>query len=148
MEGWRWLFLIEGIFTLVVGVWSWFTMAASPTQTKSWYRPHGWFTEREEVIMVNRILRDDPSKSDMHNRQAVDLKLLWKSITDFDLWPIYIIGLTFQIPTGPPDQYLTLILRSLGFDTFDTNLLSIPSQAVGAVTVRYAPSLLNSNGEC
>ena len=136
-EGWRWLFLIEGLFTLAVGVWSWFMMAASPTQTKSWYRPKGWFTEKEEKMMVNRILRDDPSKGDMHNRQAVDFKQLWKSICDFDIWPIYFLGLVFQIPVGPPDQYLTLTLRNLGFDTFDSNLLSIPSQAAGAVTVSY-----------
>ena len=132
--------MIEGLFTLAVGVWSWFMMAPGPTQTKSWYRPKGWFTEQEEKIMVNRILRDDPSKGDMHNRQAVDFKLLWKSITDFDLWPIYILGLVFQIPVGPPDQYQTLILRNLGFNTFDTNLLSIPSQAIGAVTVSYSIS--------
>ncbi|KAI2605940.1 MFS general substrate transporter [Hypoxylon fragiforme] len=134
-EGWRWLFLIEGVFTLSVGIWSWFMMAPSPTQTKAWYRPKGWFNEREETIMVNRILRDDPSKGDMHNRQAVDLKMLWKSITDYDLWPIYISGLLFGIPVGPPDQYLTLILRSLGFDTFDSNVLSIPSQVIGVITM-------------
>ncbi|KAF2036264.1 MFS general substrate transporter [Setomelanomma holmii] len=103
-EGWRGLFLIEGILTLVIGVWSIFMMAPSPTQTKSWWRPKGWFTEREEKRMVNRILRDDPSKGDMHNRQAITLKLLWKSICDFDLWPIYAIGLTFGIPAGSPDQ--------------------------------------------
>ncbi|KIW85831.1 hypothetical protein Z517_01223 [Fonsecaea pedrosoi CBS 271.37] len=134
-EGWRWLFLIEGLFTLVVGIWSWFMMAASPTQTKSWYRPKGWFSEREEVIMVNRILRDDPSKGDMHNRQAVDFKLLWKSLKDYDLWPIYLIGLIFNIPAGPPDQYLTLTLRNLGFGTMDSNLLTIPTQFIGAVTM-------------
>lgn len=134
-EGWRWLFLIEGLLTLVIGVWSWFMMAPSPTQTKAWYRPKGWFTEREEVILVNRILRDDPSKGDMHNRQAITFKLLWKSITDYDLWPIYIIGLTFGMPGGPPDQYLTLNLKRLGFDTFDSNLLSIPNNVIGAFTV-------------
>ncbi|OAL51161.1 MFS general substrate transporter [Pyrenochaeta sp. DS3sAY3a] len=127
-EGWRWLFLLEGILTLIIGIWSIFMMAPSPTQTKSWWRPKGWFTEREEKIMVNRILRDDPSKGDMHNRQAITLKLLWKSICDFDLWPIYAIGFTFGIPAGPPDQYLTLTLRQLGFDTFNSNLLSIPAQ--------------------
>jgi hypothetical protein len=133
--GWRWLFLIEGLLTLVIGVWSWFTMAPSPTQTKAWFRPKGWFTEREEKILVNRILRDDPSKGDMHNRQAITFKLLWKSITDYDLWPLYLVGLTFLMPAGPPDQYLTLILRNLGFDTFDTNLLSIPNNVIGAFTV-------------
>jgi sugar phosphate permease len=61
-EGWRWLFLIEGLFTLAFGIWSIFMMAPSPTQTKAWYRPKGWFTDREEEIMVNRVLRDDPSK--------------------------------------------------------------------------------------
>ncbi|KAI2625784.1 MFS general substrate transporter [Hypoxylon sp. NC1633] len=134
-EGWRWLFLIEGVFTFSVGVWSWFMMAPSPTQTRAWYRPKGWFNEREEIIMVNRILRDDPSKGDMHNRQAVDLKKLWKSICDYDMWPIYIVGLVFGIPTGPPDQYLTLTLRDLGFDTFNSNILSIPSSALGIVTM-------------
>ncbi|KAI0006271.1 MFS general substrate transporter [Xylariaceae sp. FL0662B] len=134
-EGWRWLFLLEGLFTLSAGIWSWFMMAPSPTQTRSWYRPKGWFNDREEVIMVNRILRDDPSKGDMHNRQAVDFKLLWKSLCDYDLWPIYIIGLTFGIPIGPPDQYLTLTLRSLGFDTFNSNLLTIPTQAFGIITM-------------
>ncbi|OTA96466.1 hypothetical protein M434DRAFT_19699 [Hypoxylon sp. CO27-5] len=134
-EGWRWLFLIEGLFTLTVGLWSWFMMAPSPTQTRSWYRPKGWFNEREEVIMVNRILRDDPSKGDMHNRQAVDFKRLWKSLCDFDLWPIYIAGLVFALPVGPPAQYLTLTLRGLGFDTFNSNLLTIPSVALGTITM-------------
>ncbi|KAI2465418.1 MFS general substrate transporter [Annulohypoxylon bovei var. microspora] len=140
-EGWRWLFLIEGVFTLTVGVWSWFVMVPSPTQSRSWYRPKGLFDEREEIIMVNRILRDDPSKGDMHNRQAVDMKGLWKSLWDFDIWPIYITGFIYKLPAGPPDQYLTLILRDLGFDTLKSNLLTIPSRFVSIFTLLLLPYL-------
>lgn len=43
-------------------------------------------------------------------------------------------------PTGPPDQYLTLTLRRLGFDTFDSNLLSIPAQVLTTINVRPHPS--------
>ena len=70
LAGWRWLFAFEGMLTGVIGIVSWFYLPPSPTQTKSWFRgKDGWFNEREEKIMVNRILRDDPSKGDMHNRQ-------------------------------------------------------------------------------
>lgn len=44
-------------------------MPAGPCQSRSWFRgKDGWFTEHEELIMVNRLLRDDPSKGDMNNR--------------------------------------------------------------------------------
>ncbi|KAK5661169.1 hypothetical protein OQA88_11060 [Cercophora sp. LCS_1] len=87
-EGWRWLFALEGILTVLIGVASWFYLPPSPTQTASKFRgKDGWFSEREEVIMVNRILRDDPSKGDMHNRQGLSLKLFRDALTDWDLFP-------------------------------------------------------------
>jgi len=62
-------FLLEAIGTFIVGLFSWVLMPPGPCQTKSWFRgKDGWFNEREEYIMVNRLLRDDPSKGDMNNR--------------------------------------------------------------------------------
>ncbi|KAF7348512.1 hypothetical protein MVEN_01368700 [Mycena venus] len=119
--GWRWLFLIEGLITLLIGLATFFRMPPSPTQTKTWFRPNGWFTEREE--------------GDMHNREGLTLKRLWTAVCDYDLWPLYIIGLLFGIPSGPPGTYLTLSLRNLGFSTFQTNLLTIPSTVVGVITM-------------
>ncbi|KAJ5166991.1 uncharacterized protein N7482_005772 [Penicillium canariense] len=126
-EGWRWLFLIEGLITLSIGLASFFMMPASVVQTKTWFRPNGWFTDREVAIVANRVLRDDPSKGDMHNRQAVTPQRLWNAIKDYHMWPIYLIGVVAYIPQSPPTSYITLTLRSLGFNKFNTNLLTIPA---------------------
>ncbi|KAF2825787.1 MFS general substrate transporter [Ophiobolus disseminans] len=132
--GWQYLFLIEGSITFVIGIFSYGLMPPGACQTKHWFRgKNGWFNEHEEKILVNRILRDDPSKGDMNNRQAVGLVQLWKVVTDWEQWPLYLIGLTCYIPPAPPTTYLSYILRRLGFSVFQANLLAIPSQFLYAI---------------
>lgn len=134
--GWQWLFALEGSWTALIGLISWFYMPPSPTQTASWFRgKKGWFTEREEIVLVTRVVRDDPSKGDMHNRQAITIRKFWLTLMDYDMWPLYIIGPTWLIPFTPPTAYLTLTLRSLGFNTFQTNLLTIPSSVIFIIQV-------------
>ncbi|EKM48229.1 uncharacterized protein PHACADRAFT_109252, partial [Phanerochaete carnosa HHB-10118-sp] len=145
--GWRYLFLIEGGLTLLVGLCSFFMMPPGPTQTKAWYRPKGWFSEKEEVIIVNRVLRDDPTKSDMHNRQGLNVKMILSVLTDWRLWPLYILGLLHMVPVTPPQTYLTLSLRNLGFNTTQSNLLSVPSTVLGGLMLLlacYFSELVNS----
>lgn len=136
--------------------------------------------------MVNRVIRDDPSKGKMHNRQAlswrqftaclsdvsvfdsccrVGFKLTHYSLLQFDNWPLYLIGLSSYQPFAPPASYLTLTLRSesffrpprrrcfhhdsdtspshsgLGFNTFHTNLLVIPSSVFWIINVSSFLSL-------
>ncbi|GCF01601.1 hypothetical protein ZYGM_000600 [Zygosaccharomyces mellis] len=126
LEGWKWLFLIEGAITFLIGMAAFYLMVPSAVQTKNWMHPKGWFTGREEKIVVNRVLRDDPSKGDMHNRQTLTPKMIWKALTDYDLWPIYAIGLLLYIPNDTIQSYLTLNLKQLHFSRFDVQLLTIP----------------------
>ncbi|KAI0916391.1 hypothetical protein AcV5_003347, partial [Taiwanofungus camphoratus] len=133
--GWRYLFLIEGIVTLAIGIIALFYLPPSPTQTASVFRgKDGWFTAREETILVTRVLRDDPTKSDMHNRQIITWPKFWRSLTDYDMTPLYILGLMVFITLSTVKNYFTLTLKGLGFSTFDTNLLTIPANFVGIFT--------------
>jgi predicted MFS family arabinose efflux permease len=51
--GWFWLFLLEGLLTVLIALVSFFYLPSSPVGTKGVLFRKGWYTEREEVIMVN-----------------------------------------------------------------------------------------------
>lgn len=105
-------FLIEGLMSIVVGLLSFFLMPASITETHQIARGRatwlhgktGWFTEREEKILVNRILRDDPSKGNMHNRQHVGIRGVWRAVKDYDLWPLYLVSTVLHFPNLLADK--------------------------------------------
>lgn len=77
--------------------------------------------------MANRILRDDPGKGDMHNRQALSWEAVKAALSDYHLWPMYLLGLSWNLPQNPMQNYITLNLTGIGFGTFETNLLTIPA---------------------
>ena len=102
---------------------------------------------REEAIIVNRVIRDDPSKGGMHNREPLTMGHVWKSLCDYDLWPLYLLGLTNNIPFSTPKIYQTLSLKGLGFTTFETNLLVIPSQLLHVVNMLALTYLSEAIGQ-
>lgn len=112
---------------------------------RAFRRPDGsnkWWTAEEEKTLVNRILRDDPTKGDMNNRTAVTLKGLWQIITNYDLWPIFIVGIFAWIPFQPTANYLSLMLRDMGYSVFESNMLAIPGYALFAINVRHQINLI------
>ncbi|KAL1850945.1 hypothetical protein Plec18170_006782 [Paecilomyces lecythidis] len=130
-SGWFWLFLIEGLLTFVIGFISFLYLPSSPTNTKSFLCRRPWYTERQEVIM--RLLRDDASKGLTHIHERVTMKDVTSTLGDTSLWGLYFIGVIAYIPQSPVQSYLSLTLKRLGFTTFKSNMLSIPSAALQIV---------------
>jgi hypothetical protein len=91
--GWFWLFLLEGLFTVLVGGLSYLYLPAAPTSTKNVLWPKGWYSEREEMIMVNRILRDDPAKGLTALKEPANFKDIRAAWSDRSMWGLYFIGL-------------------------------------------------------
>lgn len=133
--GWFWLFLVEGLLTVMLGIISFLYLPRSPTSTKSVLCPRPWYTEREEIIMTNRILRDDPAKG----LTAIEEPATWKDVknawSDKSLWGLYFVGLVAYLPATPVQAYLTLTLKRIGFTTFASNMLTAPSAVLQIVTM-------------
>lgn len=133
--GWFWLFLLEGLLTFVLGIISFFYLPQSPVHTKSVLCPKTWYTEREEFIMVNRVLRDDPAKGLTAIKEPATIQDIKNAWSDRSMWGLYFMGLVAYIPATPVQGYLSLTLRRLGFSTFDSNMLSIPSAVLQIITM-------------
>ncbi|KAK4121009.1 MFS general substrate transporter, partial [Parathielavia appendiculata] len=133
--GWFWLFLLEGLLTVVIALVSFLYLPAAPTESKTLLWRKGWYTEREEVIMVNRILRDDPAKGLTALKEPATFKDIREAWKDPSMWGLYFIGLVAYIPATPVQAYLTLTLKRIGFSTFNSNMLTVPSAALQIITM-------------
>ncbi|KAF2024942.1 MFS general substrate transporter [Setomelanomma holmii] len=84
----------------------------------------GWYTKREEVIMVLTALKEPATFKD--SREA------W---SDSSMWDLYFIGLIAYIPASPVQGYLTLTLKRLDSTTFNSNMLTVPSAVLQIITM-------------
>ncbi|GHJ89331.1 hypothetical protein NliqN6_5733 [Naganishia liquefaciens] len=132
--GWFWLFTIEGLLTCVVAIFSYLWLPVSPVDTKTFIVRKGWFSEREEIIAVNRILRDDPAKGLSSVKNAIKWKDIKEAWTDPALWGLVFIGLIAYIPQNPVQAYLNLSLKRMGYTTFQSNMLGIPSAVLQIIS--------------
>ncbi|KAI8642522.1 major facilitator superfamily domain-containing protein, partial [Parasitella parasitica] len=132
LEGWKWLFIIDGIATHFVGLIAFFYLPESPAHTKGGLRgPYGWLTKRQVRIATLRIVRDDISKKDQN--KLVTRTDIRQAITDINIWVHLLITFLGNMPATPINSYLPSIIKDAGFSTTTANLLSAPSHIIGLV---------------
>ncbi|KAF2150987.1 MFS general substrate transporter [Myriangium duriaei CBS 260.36] len=144
--GWFWLFLIEGSVTFTVGILSYLYLPRSPTQTRSAIHPDSWYSKKEEYIMVNHVLRDDPTKGQVATATMPTYRDVLKTWSDKKLWIFYLVGMLGVMSYLPVKQYLSLTLRRLGFTTFQSNMLAVPCavlQMIMVITVSWSSQKFN-----
>ncbi|KAF9074341.1 MFS general substrate transporter [Rhodocollybia butyracea] len=134
LEGWKWLFLIDGIITVVISILTWFYLPRNSTLTKGGIRGwKPWFSEKEVRIAVTRIVRDDPSKRDYESRvQWSDVK---DAATDIGLWGHLIITTIGLTPTTPLSIYLPSVIKSFDFSVYVANALTAPPYVLQCCTM-------------
>ncbi|KAG0051650.1 hypothetical protein BGZ83_003480 [Gryganskiella cystojenkinii] len=147
LAGWKWLFLIEGLATSVIGILSFFILPEGPTNTPGFLRFRGYLTERQELIAVTRLIRDDPSKADP-SKKVVPKADVWRAVSSPKVWPNILIGFFGLLPSTPIGGFAPLILKMLGFDALKSNLMTIPGYAMSFVVMSIVSYSSDKHNEC
>ncbi|KAJ4264354.1 hypothetical protein NW762_005551 [Fusarium torreyae] len=114
LTGWQWLFILEGLFTVVVGITF---IVMFPNQVSNPVSLVGirYFNEKEAEILAQRVLRDDPSKAIM--RRHINRQELIAALTNWRLLPH--IGLTITgLATASAFAYWILLFFILFWGWF------------------------------
>ncbi|GAA5039893.1 MFS family permease [Thermocatellispora tengchongensis] len=104
LHGWQWMFLVEGLVTVLVGALVWFALPARPADAR-------WLTQEEAAVLTERAVNQGaPAQSRTHGR----LRLAFGHPTVLLLAGIYFInqvigaGVGFNFPA---------LLQSLGLES-------------------------------
>jgi sugar phosphate permease len=93
LEGWRWIFIIEGLATLVVGVTTFWLLPNSPETA-------AFLTQQERQFLVDRLRSDTGTQSGHVNLKD---KYHWPTIRGVLLdWKIWAAIVVYWVRLLPP----------------------------------------------
>ncbi|KAH7176985.1 major facilitator superfamily domain-containing protein [Dactylonectria macrodidyma] len=124
MSGWRWIMIIEGIPSVLLGVVTWFLLPNGPETAY-------FLTEDEKKLMVVRFRR---YYGDTESAQQFSRKDMMSAFTDWKVYMFCIAQFGVDTMLYGFSTFLPTIIRGLGtWTTAEVQLLTIPCYALGAV---------------
>jgi hypothetical protein len=83
-NGWRWIFIIEGLATIVVSVIGFFTIADWPEEAR-------FLSEDEKALIASRIAADNAHGT--ARMDTLDRPALKRIFSDWKIWCGYVLSL-------------------------------------------------------
>lgn len=121
--GWSWIFIIEGLATIVVGIASFWMVYDFPDEAK--------FLSDADRKRVLRRLAEDQQASAEH--EQFKMSYFWASLKD---WKTYTGAVIYMGADGclyAFSLFVPTIIAQLGYDSLEAQLMSVPPYAAAAV---------------
>ncbi|KIJ16563.1 hypothetical protein PAXINDRAFT_75726 [Paxillus involutus ATCC 200175] len=135
LEGWSWIFIIEGLGTVVVGFIAFFVMVDYPSTAK-------FLTAEERAFVIQRqrmskvpflgslmenvcVVREGAKDEGHHVSRQV-----WAAFTDWQVWALSVVQISVTVPLYGITYFLPF-----GYSTSISQLLTIPPYAIATVVL-------------
>ncbi|KAK4174514.1 major facilitator superfamily domain-containing protein [Triangularia setosa] len=125
LAGWAWIFILEGLLTIIVGIMSFWLVYDFPTEAK-------FLSEVDRARVVRRLKFDKQSSAES---EKYDNSALWESLKDWKMWLGMVIYMGCDMPLYAFSLFLPTIISDMGWNTsvIRAQLMSVPPYAAAAI---------------
>jgi len=123
---WRWMFIILGVLTFVLGIFLLFLLPDSISHAK-FLR-----SKEERQWAMDRVVIAGLGRTE---------KTVWRwdqmreCLIDPKTWLVWSIALLCQIPNGGTQNFANLVIKSFGFTSLQSTLINIPYSLISIVAI-------------
>ncbi|CAI7620762.1 unnamed protein product [Penicillium pancosmium] len=122
-EGWRWIFIIEGLITIAMAVLCYLLLIDSPALSPKWL-------STDEIRFLE--LRQIANLNQGENHKSFDMRALISVVTDWKIYLLIFGAWSNAVPNYALKFTMPEIITSMGYTSAKAQLLTIPPYAVGA----------------
>ncbi|KAF3767030.1 MFS general substrate transporter [Cryphonectria parasitica EP155] len=129
-NGWHWIFIIEGLVTIVIAATSYFFIYNYPDTA-------GFLSDSERTAIQARLAAD----SDCTHEERFTWANVMRAVKDPKCWLYGFAFHTMSLPLYTLSLFLPSIIQSLGYTAAKAQLLTIPPYAFAFVTTLSVAAL-------
>lgn len=115
LKGWQWLFLVEGLISIVVATAAYFMIPNRPEKAK-------WLTDKERKYAIERLKNDVGKAHIIH----FDKAYIFAAFTDYKVYLAMLQLFVASIAVSSYQLFLPSIVNGMGFSFVISQLFSIP----------------------
>ncbi|KAK0489449.1 MFS general substrate transporter [Armillaria novae-zelandiae] len=121
LRGWAWIFLLEGLATVVASLFAFWKLPDYPGTAK-------FLTPREKVHLVEVLRRDNEGEP-----SHFEMRFVWETLRNYKSWLQTIIYIGMVMPLNSISIFLPTIINALGYSASQAQLMTIPPYAIGCI---------------
>ncbi|KAK4239413.1 major facilitator superfamily domain-containing protein [Achaetomium macrosporum] len=125
IAGWAWIFILEGLLTIVVGIVSFWMVHDFPDDAK-------FLSEDDRARIIRRLKLDQQASAD---HEKFQMSFFWQAVRDWKMWLGMAIYMGCDMPLYAFSLFLPTIINNLGWNTsvVRSQLMSVPPYAAAAI---------------
>ncbi|KAL6454762.1 hypothetical protein SBY92_004232 [Candida maltosa Xu316] len=126
VQGWRYLFIIEGGITVLTAPFAWWVLPDNPSNTK-------FLTQQEKDIIMWKMKKDLGNVDDSDKEaQESDLQGLFHACKDIKVW-LLVATHSFLVAACGVTNFFPSVVETLNFDRTTTLCLTAPPYVIAVV---------------